>query len=340
MMNRDFEEIMRERVRPLDTSGRYEQKLRATLYGLRERKHKGFGLHRGWKVAVVFAALCALSVGGVAYSLARGVLNFNEDFGWGTPIVSQEGAEAFVTSGTLAHASFDHVDVDVLEAVFDGTELRVVYSVTNRSGEEVERDGDTLTVPGEADDGVHMCDSVRVNGQDAFFDDIYDAESDVPGQVLHYLQTNLASWGVDVTGADELTIGLPLLPREEGIRLTPTLDFTISAIVPEDMVCEAALVREAEGMSIVRSSFSPVRGYIELELNGPLADRVPTGICQAIAPDDFELECHMVRLSESEGSVRIGVAMMPPAGEWPETFELTLQMCAPDEDLRVQIQIP
>ena len=340
MMNRDFEEYLREHVQPVNTSGRYEQKLRATLSGLTERRRTGFGLRRGWKVAVVFAALCALSVGGVAYGLARGVLNFNEDFGWGTPIVSQEGAEALVTSGTLAHASFDHVDVDVLEAVFDGTELRVVYSVTNRAGEAVEHDGDTLTVPGEEDDGVHMCDSVRVNGQDAFFDDIYDAEGDAPGQVLHYLQTNLASWGVDVTGADELTIGLPLLPREERDRVSPTLDFTIPTIVPEGMVREAALVEETKGVNIVRSSFSPVRGYIELELNGPLADRVPTGMCQAVAPDNSELECHMVRLGEGEGAVRIGLAMMPPAGEWPETFELALQMCAPDEDLRVQIQIP
>ena len=42
--------------------------------------------------------MLALAVSAVAYWISRGVLNFNDDFGWGTPIVSQEGAEEFLGS--------------------------------------------------------------------------------------------------------------------------------------------------------------------------------------------------------------------------------------------------
>ena len=118
-MKSDFEAYLRAHIHPVDTSGRYERMLRQTLAGLPEDGLsrvgiRRIGVRRAWRTAVVLAALCALSVGGVAYGLSRGALSFNEDFGWGTPIVSQPGAEAFLVSGALAHASLAHVDVDVL----------------------------------------------------------------------------------------------------------------------------------------------------------------------------------------------------------------------------------
>ena len=340
MMRNDFEAYILEHVRPVDTAGRYEQKLKATLAGLPKRGRAGFASRGGWRAAVAFAVLCALGVGCVAAGLSRGVLNFNEDFGWGTPIVSQEGAQALVTSGALAHASFEHVDVDVLEAVYDGTELRVVYGVTNRSGEAVVRDGEDAEVPGAADDGVHMCDDVRVNGQVAFFDDTYEAEGSEPGQMLYYLQTNLAAWGVDVAGERELTIGLPLLPREEGSREQPTLDFVLSADVPEGTARGAKLAGEMPGVRIAKASFSPVRGYVEVEIDAQtLAGRKASSLCRASTAGGTQLECHLVLLDEGETGLRAGLALMPPQGEWPERITLTLGMGTSGEDMAFEIEL-
>ena len=340
MMRNDFETYILEHVRPIDTAGRYEQKLRSTLAGLPRRGRAGFGLRGGWRAAVVFAALCALGVGCVAASLSRGVLNFNEDFGWGTPIVSQDGAQALVTSGALAHASFAHVDVDALEAVYDGTELRVVYAVTNRAGEAVQREGEDLIVPGAADDGVHMCDYLKVNGQAAYFDDAYEAVGGAPGQVLYYLQTNLAAWGMDVAGERELTIGLPLLPRAEGSREQPTLDFVLSADVPEGAARGAALTVETPGVRLATASFSPVQGYVEVEIDAQaLAGRKASSLCRASAADGTQLACHLVLLDEREDGLRAGLALMPPEGEWPQRITLTLDMGASGEDVAFEIEI-
>ena len=65
---------------------------------------------------LLLLALLALAVGGVAYTVRRGVLNFTEDFGF-APMVSQDGAERLVTSGSLAHIELERTIIDVREAV-------------------------------------------------------------------------------------------------------------------------------------------------------------------------------------------------------------------------------
>ena len=68
---------------------------------------------------LLLLALLALAVGGVAYTVRRGVLNFTEDFGF-APMVSQDGAERLVTSCSLAHIELERTIIDVREAVYDG----------------------------------------------------------------------------------------------------------------------------------------------------------------------------------------------------------------------------
>ena len=137
--------------------------------------------------------LLALTVGAVAYFVRRGVLNFNDSWGWLAPLTYLDGAEEFVTTGTLYHQELKYVTVDVIEAVTDGVDLRIVYSVTNNDGIpfEGETGTDYASVPGAEDDDVHMCDYVIVNGQDAYFDDAWQSPGDIPGQALYYLQSNL-----------------------------------------------------------------------------------------------------------------------------------------------------
>lgn len=285
-------------------------------------------------IALIAALLLALAISGAAYGIRRGVLNFNEDWGWSHSLVSQEGADEFVISGTLAHLSLDHVDIDVLEAVTDGAELRVVYSIKSNQGLEVQipSGSDYYDVPGAAEDGVHMCDWIEVNGQDAYFDDAYVSPGDSPGQILYYLQTNLPSWGVDISGADELHIGLPMLDRDENSRSWGKVEFTIPAHLPADRIQSAELVEANTGgypVTLTEAIFSPLNGFVMLHLDGITREEYTfllSTFCEVYGMDDYVLtDSHVTRIAEDETGINIGITMLPPLGEWPEQMILALE---------------
>lgn len=284
--------------------------------------------------ALIGLLLLALAVGGVAYSIRRGVLNFNEDYGWYGTLVHLSGAEDLVVAGPLAHLELEHVTIDVTEAVTDGADLRVVYSVTNNEGIPVSGDpgSDYTDVPGAAEDGVHMCDWIEVNGQDAYFDDAFQAPGDAPGQMLYYLQTNLPSWGVDISGCETLDIGLPMLPRAEGERSWQTVDFTIPSKLDPSQLMTAQIESADMGGHAVRvtqATFSPINGYVEIEIEGLTEAqymREFTTIHEVYGPDDYALSG--VRPSgggETETGYAVGFAMRPPLDGWPDTLVLALE---------------
>ena len=284
--------------------------------------------------ALVALLLLALAIGGVAYSVRRGVLNFNEDYGWYGTLVHLDGAEDFVVSGPLAHVELAHVTIDVTEAVTDGADLRVVYSVTNNEGLPVtgEPGSDYTDVPGAAEDGVHMCDWIEVNGQDAFFDDAFQAPGDAPGQMLYYLQTNLSAWGVDISGCETLDIGLPMLPRSEDGRGWPTVDFTIPAKLDPAQILGAQVESADMGGHAVRvtqATFSPLSGYVEIEVEGMTRElflREFTTLCEVYGPDDYALSgAHLAGSRETETGHTFGFTMRPPQDGWPDTLVLALE---------------
>lgn len=298
----------------------------------------------------LLALLLALAVGGIAYTIRRGVLNFTEDFGF-AKMVSLEGAEEFVSSGSLAHLELEHVTVDVLEAVYDGAELRVVYSLTAKSGELVlsEHAENAYLMPGEAEGDVHMCDFITVNGQDAYFYDTWEAPGDEPGQMLYYLQTNLPEWGVDVSGAQELTIGLPMLPREEGQRGWGQVTFTIPAAVPQALVHSAAIEEARCGghsVTVERSVLSPLNGYIALRIEGLTREfyfTKMTNFCEVygengyvLTPSRSEGPVH----AQEDGSMVLGFAITPPEDGWPERMILAMEFedYAPDWEVTLKIE--
>ena len=289
-------------------------------------------------VALVMALLLALAVGGVAYGYHRGVLNFTEDFGFAR-MVSQEGAEQFVSSGSLAHLSLAHVDVDVMEVAYDGVELRVMYALTSHDGQlklspHMENG---YIMPGEEEGEVHMCDYLRINGQDAYFDDAWEMPGNEPGQMLYYLQTNLSQWGVDVSGAEGLTLGLPLLAKDDPeSRVQPTLDFTISAEIPEGLV-RTAEVTEADmdglTVTVAESRFSPLNGYVQLRIDGLTRERYEAtlsnswDVCAVYAMDGSLLtSSHLAGLDFDDQGTLIGVTMTPTEDQWPDQMILALEM--------------
>lgn len=291
-------------------------------------------------IALITVLLLALAVGGVAYSVHRGVLNFTEDFGF-AKMVSQSGSEAFVSSGTLAHLELEHVDIDVLEAVYDGAELRVVYSLTDHSGElHLAEHSDTYVMPGTEEGEVTMCDYILVNGQDAYFYDSWEAPGDHPGQMLYYLQTNLPSWGVDVTGAEELVIGLPLFPLDpENPRERRKLEFTIPADPPEGLIRRATVKESSAGghnVYVVNSVFSPLNGYVELFYEGLTREYFyahMNSFCEVYAMDgsiltSSRLEGPVQKESEFEGKqgMVIGFTITPTESAWPDEMIVAVEM--------------
>ena len=188
------------------------------------------GLRKAEKSAAL-AMLLALAVGGVAYTVRRGVLNFTEDFGF-APMVSQDGAERLVTSGSLAHIELERTIIDVREAVYDGAELRIVYSLTDRSGELhlAATVANGYEMPGYDAGETQICDYVLVNGQNVDFDQAWEVPGDAPGQMLYYLQTNLSAWRAELADAKTLDIRLPMLQNGKQVA------FSIPAAVPAGMI--------------------------------------------------------------------------------------------------------
>jgi len=299
-------------------------------------------------VILLAALLLALSIGSVAYTYHRGVLNFTEDFGF-APMVAQDGAEEFVQSGSLAHAEFEHVIVDVLEAVYDGADLRVVYSLIDKSGELTlaEHTENGYEMPGAKEGEVHMCDAILVNGQDAYFYDTWEMPGDEPGQMLYYLQTSLPAWGVDVSGAETLTIGLPMLPRVEGVPGPGVIEFTIPAAVPEGLVRGAVLKEDAVGghpVSVAKAVFSPLSGFLQLRIEGLTEDtyrRDFTGWASIYDMNGDELTaCHPEKDEFTEEAAMIGFTITPPEGDWPEEMILALEFndYSPDWEVTVCVE--
>lgn len=304
---------------------------------------------RALMIALLALLLLALAVGGVAYSVHRGVLNFTEDFGFAR-MVSLEGADSFVTSGSLAHLELPHVIVDVTEAVYDGAELRIVYSLTDLDGELTlaEHVENGYVMPGSEEGEVHMCDFVSVNGQDAYFNDTWEMPGDAPGQMLYYLQTNLPEWGVDVSGAQTLTIGLPMLPRPEGERAFAQVEFDIPAALPDDLLMDASLEDVRCGghdVSIERATFSPLNGYIALRIEGLTREaylQEMNGQCEVYAMDgslltDSRSEGPVDR--GEDGSMTLGFTITPPETGWPEQMILALEFKDYSPDWEVVIRL-
>lgn len=308
--------------------------------------------HRMLIAVLALLMLLALTVGAVAYFVHRGVLNFNDDWGWLAPLTYLEGAEEFVTSGTLYHQELEHVTVDVIEAVTDGADLRIVYSVTNNAG--IPFDGETgtdyVSVPGAEEDGVHICDYVIVNGQDAYFDDAWQSPGDIPGQALYYLQSNLPAWGVDISGEETLELGLPMIGHVEYIdgRYTGKglVQFTIPAKIPEDRMKTAKLLEADMGghaVTITKAVFSPLNGYAEIHIEDMTERDFAlefTTMGEVYGPDGYALSgADIYGTEETEAGFTVGFTMYPPADGWPDTLVLAMERKNYEPDWEAVIRI-
>ncbi len=255
---------------------------------LNEKQRVSIPARRALVIALIAALLLALL--GVAYAIfGRNVFNFYFDAGWPKSEGTVQDSAYQLLNSNLKHTSLAHTDIDVLEAVYDGHELRVVYSLWWRDATEAfpaiqkvrEVNGQKMEEIDascfEADGIAQMCDWLEVNGESVYFYDTWTVMGDKPGQVLYYLQTNLFEYDVDI--GEELTIGLPLLKvpytRADGSQTMahlPTAETTFTIPVAQgeglyyQLVPMEAKTIGGYPMLVAMGYFSPVNGIMRIEI--------------------------------------------------------------------------
>ena len=255
---------------------------------LHDKRRHGITAHRALVIALV--AVLTLALLSVAYALfKRNVVNFYFDAGWKKSNGAVQETAYQLLSQNLLHLRLANTDIDVLEAAYDGHELRVVYSLWWRDAtqalpmmsEGMEKRGyttDEIDTSCFLADGIaQMCDWMEVNGESVYFYDTWTVQGEKPGQVLYYLQANLFEYDIDI--GDQLTIGLPLLKvpytRADGSQTMarlPTLETTFSIPVAQEEGLYYKLapmaVQTIGGYPILGKEgyFSPVNGFLHLEI--------------------------------------------------------------------------
>lgn len=193
-------------------------------------------LTRRQMVAVVLAALLMLSVA-VAAALGRNVIDF---FTMGTAPQSQG-----MIQKKLASASYDHCDITIREAAYDGMTLYILYAVQDRDAAEPlgtldpytgERYMEASLTPGmEADNVSWWRDGLWIDGVDTDVPGMSRWEyrgTDTPGEMLCYQLWRLDQLEVYLSGSVEIT--LPLGERQPYESLA--YDQQRRALVPEEGV--------------------------------------------------------------------------------------------------------
>ncbi len=255
---------------------------------LNENRRHAITARRAVMIALIAALILALL--GVAYAIfGRNVFNFYFDAGWPKSKGTVQDSAYELLNSNLLHTSLAHTDIDVLEAVYDGHELRLTYSLWWREATQTYPEIEKVYQMGErtfteidascfeADGIAQMCDWLEVNGESVFFYDTWTAMGDKPGQVLYYLQTNLFEYDVDI--GEKLTIGLPLLKvpytRDDGYQTMarlPTAEttFTIPVTRKEGLFYRLTPMEPqiigGYPMLADMGYFSPVNGIMDIKI--------------------------------------------------------------------------
>lgn len=243
-------------------------------------------LTRRQMVAVVLAALLMLSVA-VAAALGRNVIDF---FTMGTAPQSQG-----IIQKNLASASYDHCDITIREAAYDGMTLYILYAVQDRDAAEPlgtldpytgERYMEASLTPGmEADNVSWWRDGLWIDGVDTDVPGMSRWEyrgTDTPGEMLCYQLWRLDQLEVYLSGSVEITLPLGerqpyeslaydqqrrALAPEEGV-----MTFTLDASARDSVTVEHPdYRREIGGVTVWVSEavYTPVQTYLTVTYQVP-----------------------------------------------------------------------
>lgn len=220
------------------------------------------------RLAAVFAAaFLLLTAIGVAAGVRFGVFDFMEQLFGQTDLLPQANE---LVQNELAVKETAHVTITLSQAVYDGGNLRLVYSVRVKGAtapltQEEWNHPDSDFHKALAMDGVSPwgCDWFLVDGVEYTMTG-GSADAAIPGaengEALCYMDICLASAGI--VPQDDFKVSLPIIRSNTGER--ETLDFTVKA----GANTFKPLIRQANDATItVESVFlSPVRSYVNLHI--------------------------------------------------------------------------
>ena len=217
---------------------------------------------------VMVALLILLAAIGVAAGVRLGVFDFMARM-FGSADVLPQASE--LMQNDLATLETEHTTVTLSQAVYNGGNLRVVYSVRVKGATApltAEELNDEHSAFREAVAADHLspwgCDWFYIDGVESTMTNGSTGET-IPGaengEALCYMDIYLASSGIVPT--NDFVVSLPLIRRERG-DIT-TLDFTVKV---GDMTPTAAPALNLNGatVTVLSASLSPVRAYVNLRI--------------------------------------------------------------------------
>ncbi|NLO84734.1 MAG: hypothetical protein GX096_04790 [Clostridiales bacterium] len=215
-------------------------------------------------IAALLVVLLALASGGLAWAFRTGVLSF-PSLMLSLPLVSSNEAQSLVQTD-LFQASYEHCELRVREAVFDGHHLRIVYSLRDTRPNAALSDDDLWqpSIAAAQLDGIGCCDYLLLDGQDLFFEDIYQLPSEEPAEMLYYLAANIND---EIDIQDTMTVTMPIgtidLETRTRLEIPFTLDTTSSNSSARSMQNTSA-VWDHIRVEVVRAEFSPIHALLQV----------------------------------------------------------------------------
>ncbi|MBR5224071.1 MAG: DUF4179 domain-containing protein [Clostridia bacterium] len=187
MTNEAFEAMLRKQAKPVDTKGRYEQRLAATLDSLPEKRSMGWSTRRGIVMALAAVMTLALASGAIAMGLGLfGRLRESrvEDASYARLAHLDEAAASIGETAVLE----DGTELTLEQAYCDGDRLYYSYTLAGDNavlgdGASLE-DGTSLTI---WDRGEETTDGVTYGYQEVEL-----PETARPGEALPIVLTVIA----------------------------------------------------------------------------------------------------------------------------------------------------
>lgn len=279
---------------PMDAA--FDRAVRSTLDGIVQKEETTMK-HPLRITALALALILCLAGTAVAVGNRLNLFNFFDDLDTPNPTVQPEAYA--LTAYDAAAYSFAHTDVAVREAAWDGRVLRILYSVRDRTVDQVLTDAqvwaEDFVLPGAQQDGISAylgCDYVYVNGQSlSLTGTMASRAGDETGEVLVALECDLAQRiAAEASGQlsafdEKYEVWLPIL-RQNGQDATPQelhfiIDSTELAGVSELATPAAVMLEDGVVIDLYRFMISPIRVYVQADVWLP-ADITDAQIAQYI----------------------------------------------------------
>lgn len=233
-------------------------------------------------LAITLALVICLAGTALAVGSGLNLFNFFEDIGSPSPTVQPEAYT--LTAHDVASHSFEHTDVAVREASWDGRVLRILYSVRDRTVDHVFTDDEIWTeydLPGARQDGITAdwgCDYLYVNGVKLCLTGYMASRAgSEPGEVLVALESDLveriASEKADITLGDTFEVWLPIIGMGGKDETPADLHFTVKNTdlvgVRHIALPEKTVLADGTEIAITNFMITPIRIYIQATVTLP-----------------------------------------------------------------------